>query len=172
LIGDTPTGRVHHGLGSIENRFSPQVAGTLALAMILSLPVGCGGSTAPGTISGGTLSGKIQGKPWTFVAGAATCHANTCLVSAFPIDFAACSATPEADEFRISSLPNAVGNYDLDATVNASFFGGDSITVYAGRVAVYAVTTSTITVGANVTVDPVGMTRTYVNGKFQVPICP
>lgn len=121
---------------------------------------------------GGTLTGDVEGHPWTFVAGFATCDSVRCQVHAFPVAFAACVSTPEAYEFRISNLPNAVGSYDLDATLNASFFGGDSITVSTGAVAVYDITATTLTGGANVAGYPSWATGTGLNGRFQVTLCP
>jgi hypothetical protein len=148
------------------------VAGNIAFSLAPTLgAAGCGSGPPSGAISGGTLSGKIQAKPWTFVSGVAACDATSCRVSAFAVDGASCASTPEADEFRISNFPNQVGSYALDATVTASFDGGDSITVNAGEVAVYDITATTLTGGANVAVPPTSMTGTYVNGKFQVPIC-
>jgi hypothetical protein len=130
----------------------------------LALIVGCGGN------GGTSLSGMIEGRPWTFVAGQANAAATggAYNLTTYPSQYAECTSYPAFDAIYLNNVPNSVGTYALDATVNVTFAGSDNING-TGTIVIDAITATTISGHADLmSSDP----ATYAKGHFEVTICP
>ncbi len=131
----------------------------------LALMLGCGGNGET------PLSGMIEGRPWTFVAGQANAVATggAYNLTTYPGRYTECTSYPSLDAIYLNQVPNSVGTFALDATVNVTFAGSDNISGTNGTIVIDAITATTITGhGDLMSSDP----ATYAKGHFEVTICP
>ncbi len=130
-------------------------------------------------IASGTLSGKVGGKSWTFVAGEASspfADDDTFFTDLYAAPIATpCQGGPATRaNHLIFNVPMKPGDYALSFSLTATFvIEGDSATTdnlgaTRGRLVVDEVTDSTVRGKAHVVFDA----DNEVDGAFQVTRCP
>jgi hypothetical protein len=129
-------------------------------------------------IAAGTLSGKVGGQSWTFVAGEASslfADDDTFFTDLYaePIPSACQNGPPSSRNQLIFNLPMQPGDYRLSLGLTATFViedGGttDNLGATRGRLVVEEVTDSTVRGKAHVVFDA----DNEVDGTFQVARCP
>lgn len=143
---------------------------------------GCGsedGDAPSIDIGSGTLSGKVAGKSWTFVAGEASspfADEDTFFTDLYAVPIAnACQGGPTSSENHlIFNVPMKAGDYRLSLGLTATFVietaGGatDNLVATRGRLVVDEVTDTTVRGKAHVISDA----DNEVDGVFQVTRCP
>ena len=138
--------------------------------------VGCGGGDAF-DIATTPLSGKVGGQAWT-VATTETnaflsASSDTFFAQAYPETFAACSGADSGMTGNrvILNVPKVMGSFSLSFGFTQTFFIQTSHLNFAatrGRMVVDEITPTMIRGGTHFEVDP----DNFVNGQFQIPICP
>jgi hypothetical protein len=143
---------------------------------VLPIALGCDGA-ANGPIATGPLSGEIGGQPWTLATGETDAFlsmgSNGYFVEAYPDLFTPCvGSAPDPNENQlVFTIPDAVGDYALSSSLNATFFVAatqDNLIATSGHLVVGQITATQITGGGHFTYDA-GDT---VDGQFQIQICP
>jgi hypothetical protein len=152
--------------------------GTVALILFLGA---CGGGTGgtPATNSG-PLSGMVDGKPWTLVAGETDSFLSTAdTYSAFlyelPLTTSCSIGGPDGSTREVNiPIPKMVGTFPFQLSMDASISvndGAGTTTAHAatgGHVTVTELTATTIRGSAQVIANGANS----VSGTFEVSICP
>jgi hypothetical protein len=140
---------------------------------------GCGSSDADDEsfdIGSGTLSGKIGGADFTFVAGQSSSFLSdesTLFVDLYadPIT-TACQNLATDKNHVIVRLPREPGDYTMSFSLNATFViegqETDNLLATRGRLVVEEVTDTQVRGGAHIVLD----SGNEVSGKFQIAVCP
>jgi hypothetical protein len=123
------------------------------------------------------LSGKINGKEWTFQSGQTDAFLSdgdpNFWTALYAETFPACEGIPDHQEPElILNIPRQAGTYRLSLALNATFAferGTESENLVAtkGKLVVDEVTSTQIRAGAFVEYDA----NNSVNGQFQVSVC-
>jgi hypothetical protein len=142
---------------------------------VLLLGAGCGdgGGGEPAFVVDQPLSGQIELAKGTFATGVARQSGGARWITLYSAP-SSCSDTPGTETISLYDLPFAVGTYRIGVTPNlgASFSGIDVFDATAGVMDVYAVTTTTISGGANIVVGTDVHPFTAADGRFEAVICP
>lgn len=139
---------------------------------------GCDGGDEEGTeytISEGTLSGKIGGKAWKFVAGGTNDFLSDeegFFTVLFDVEAETCGSIPqEAERTVLLNVPRKAGSYDLSLSRSVTLaVGSDNRVSTTGSMIVKEVTDTEITVGLYAIVD--GDSNFEVDGYFTAVVCP
>jgi hypothetical protein len=134
------------------------------------------GASSGFQIGSGTLSGKIGGAPWTFVAGETDSFLSD-EKSFFAELYAdtiptACQNGPSSGKNSlILNVPPQAGDYGLSLSLNATFVidaTQENLGATRGRLRVDEVTDTSIRGGAHIVFDAAN----EVDGVFQLSVCP
>jgi hypothetical protein len=170
-------------------RSSGQRFNAWALVAALAFGLGaCGGGGDGGAgvgnlgapISNQTLSGKIDGQPWTFVAGETDSSLSQGSDKLFATLFdqpitTACTGfdPPDSDHRLILNIPKAVGTYALSLSLNQTFSYSDASGTSQNDIATSGVlqvtnlTDTTLQGGVRMQFG----SNDSVEGMFQITVC-
>jgi hypothetical protein len=151
------------------------------LALLVLAPGACGSSSdngggGGGPISTGTLTGKIGGTAWTFMAGETDSFlstATTWYINLYevPID-TPCSTGPSAStRSLILTVPKAVGTYPLSLSMTETFYihaNNDNLGATSGSVQLVSSDATTVHGAAKFQFNA----DNTVDGQFTANICP
>jgi hypothetical protein len=137
-----------------------------------------GGGTDNTVIASTPLSGKVDGKPWTFVFGQTDSFLSdeTKLWTALYAEtFPACNGIPDNTQPEVlMQLPREPGSYKLSLNLNATFAirrgdtDTDNLVATKGKLVIDSVSATEVKGGAFIEYDA----NNSVNGQFQATICP
>lgn len=135
-----------------------------------------GGSSV--SIAATPLSGKVDGKAWSFVSGSTDAFLSegesTLFTTLYADAVATCSGIPTSTQPEvIVQLPRAPGTYSLSLQRNATFAiqrstTTDNLVATKGKLVIDEVTATTIKGGAYIEYNA----ENSVNGTFEASICP
>jgi hypothetical protein len=149
--------------------------GVVLVAVVAAGLGACGGGSS---ISSQPLAGKINSKPWAFVAGETDAFLSTEKFFATLYDRPGdmpCNPLPPrgANEYLMLNIPMAVGHYSLSLALNQTFAYDDAsgasqydITTI-GALDVTSITATTIEGGVSMSYG----TKDAVAGQFTIDIC-
>ena len=146
---------------------------SLFLSLVMLTLSACGDEGSGYTISDGTLSGELDGVPWTFVQGETDSYLSDeeeFFTSLYPETYEACDtySLPDTDLILLG-IPKEPGEYPLGLTQSVTFVVGDSDNYIAtsGLLVVEEITADTIKAG----LYAVYGSTFEVDGHFTVQIC-
>lgn len=131
------------------------------------------------TIASTPLSGKVDGKAWTFVSGATdgflSQGESSWFTTLYADSVATCGGVPSSTQPEILiELPRQPGTYSLSVSQNATFAisrsGSDTENLVAtkGKLTISEVTATSVKGGAHIEYDA----NNTVNGQFGAMVCP
>ena len=138
-----------------------------------------GGDDAGSSVSIATtpLSGKVDGKAWTFVSGATDAFLSegesTLFTTLYAEAIATCDGIPSPTQPEVLiQLPRQPGTYPLSLARNATFAiqrspETDNLVATKGKLVIDEVTATTVKGGAYIEYDA----NNSVNGTFEATIC-
>lgn len=140
---------------------------------LLAAATGCTISTDTMDISSSTLTGQIDGQPWSFRTGHTSAFLsegeNDYFATLYPTAFTPCGVSEPTGPHLIVSIPKTPGDYDLGFDLNMTFVGAGSSNKVAfdGRLVVDIATPTRVTGGLHGYYDG----QNEVNGQFDVTVC-
>ncbi|MFZ5893002.1 MAG: hypothetical protein ACOY0T_18220 [Myxococcota bacterium] len=158
-------------------RFAPFAL--LCMAACSSDGDGSTGSVDSTTIASTPLSGKADGKPWTFVNGWTDAFLSegepNYWAALYAESLTSCSGIPDNKQPELlMNLPRQPGTYKLSLQLNATFAiarasnDTDNLVATKGKLVIDEVTATQVRGGAFVEYDA----NNSVNGQFQIAVCP
>jgi hypothetical protein len=142
-------------------------------AAVLALGLGLAACGTDYDIPTTTLAGKIDGQPWTFVAGHTDAFLsdgeNDFFAELYPASFTACGfATPPGNHL-IVAVPKTPGDYDFSTSLNMTFVvePADNLVTFDGRIVVDEVTPTLVRGGLHGVYNG----DNEVSGQFELTVC-